>query len=491
MRRPTKKSSRHSKKVCRYGRAGGRSPRPTVEGFGLRRGTLRADQLAQEALLPEGVPSALHREALLRVDLPLRRGGAHHGGERLPVPAWDGRRMPADIPRRALEGLPRKPPAGSARWRPQPPLREDRPSGEREPPRAPGLLPGAGPGGEVVPGVQTRVVQQDLRERRPNARGAHPDACTLLERPRAPQTAHRIPLVGGGGGGVVTSIARNGITPRCRGVGSFFAGKPSVGQPTSTFCVCRLGMEGVSVDFWCGFLADPMYPEREKNRWARGSLTSRERSAGWILRPRTRRARRPFTVICLAGSSGTMRSLAASTRCATATWWARSTSRRSSPRTGTTMSPSPAPMRPPQGRSDWAPGYSRSPSTWASSAAWPCSPTPPARCSASGSRGRTLARDGSTTLAVWAGTSSRPATPRRRAISTAGSSVGRSNRSRTVEESSTPRSRTPATRTAASCRWRSSTATRLPSGSLTSRSPRATPPWIRRAGLEVPCRPGP
>src|SRR5215217_5440560 len=209
--KPTKKSSRHSKKVCRSGRAGGRWPRPTVEGFGLRRGTLRADQLAQEALLPEGVPSALHREALLRVDLPLRRGGAHHGGERLPVPAWDGRRMPADIPRRALEGLPRKPPAGSARWRPQPPLREDRPSGEREPPRAPGLLPGAGPGGEVVPGVQTRVVQQDLRERRPNARGAHPDACTLLERPRAPQTAHRIPLVGGGGGGVVTSIARNGI----------------------------------------------------------------------------------------------------------------------------------------------------------------------------------------------------------------------------------------------------------------------------------------
>src|SRR5215212_5688610 len=50
------------------------------------------EQQAQEALLPEGVPSALHREALLRVDLPLRRGGAHHGGERLPVPAWDGRR---------------------------------------------------------------------------------------------------------------------------------------------------------------------------------------------------------------------------------------------------------------------------------------------------------------------------------------------------------------------------------------------------------------
>src|SRR5215211_279388 len=199
-RKPTKKSSRPSKKLRRPGRAGGRWPRQPVEGFGLRRGTLRADQLAQEALL--------------RVDLPLRRGGAHHGGELLPVPAWDGRRMPADIPRRALEGLPRRAPAGSARRRPQPPLREDRPSGEREPPRVAGLLPGAGPGGEVVPGVQTKVVQQDLRERRPNARGAHPDAFALQERPRAPQTAHRIPLVGGGGGGIVTSIARNGIIGR-------------------------------------------------------------------------------------------------------------------------------------------------------------------------------------------------------------------------------------------------------------------------------------
>src|SRR5919112_202120 len=122
--------------------------------------------------------------------------------------------MPADIPRRTLQGLPRKPPAGSAGRRPKPPLREDRPSREREPPRVAGLLPGAGPGGKMVPGVQTRVVQHDLRERRSNARGAHPDACTLLERPRTAQTAHRIPLVGGGGGGVVTSIARNGITSR-------------------------------------------------------------------------------------------------------------------------------------------------------------------------------------------------------------------------------------------------------------------------------------
>src|SRR3954468_19561359 len=66
----------------------------------------------------------------------------------------------------------------------------------------------------MVSGVQAKVLQQDIRERRSNARGAHSDACALLERPRAPQTAHRIPLVGGGGGGVMTPIARNGIRAR-------------------------------------------------------------------------------------------------------------------------------------------------------------------------------------------------------------------------------------------------------------------------------------
>src|SRR3954463_14309887 len=63
----------------------------------------------------------------------------------------------------------------------------------------------------MVPGVQAEAVQQDVRERRSNARGAHPDAGALLGRPRAPQTAHRLLLVGGGGGDVMTSIARNGI----------------------------------------------------------------------------------------------------------------------------------------------------------------------------------------------------------------------------------------------------------------------------------------
>ena len=37
----------------------------------------------------------------------------------------------------------------------------------------------------------------------------HPDACALLGRPSLPQTAHRLLLVGGSRGGIVTSIARN------------------------------------------------------------------------------------------------------------------------------------------------------------------------------------------------------------------------------------------------------------------------------------------
>src|SRR5829696_4556703 len=79
--KPTKKSSRHSKKLRRQGRAGGRWPRQTVDGFGLQRGAIRAEQVAQEALPHQGVPAALHREARLRVDLPLRRGGGQRGGE--------------------------------------------------------------------------------------------------------------------------------------------------------------------------------------------------------------------------------------------------------------------------------------------------------------------------------------------------------------------------------------------------------------------------
>jgi hypothetical protein len=67
-------------------------------------------------------------------------------------------------------------------------------------------------GGEVVPRVQARVVERGIRERRSDARGAHPDARTLLGGARAPQTSDRIPLVGGSGGSVMTSIDRNSIT---------------------------------------------------------------------------------------------------------------------------------------------------------------------------------------------------------------------------------------------------------------------------------------
>src|SRR3954451_24258875 len=146
------------------------------------------------------------------MDLPVRSGGAHERRELLSVLARNGRWMPGDIPRRTIEELPRPSPAHRARRCPQPSLREDRQSGECQPPDASTLLPGARPGGEVVRGVQAKVVQQDIRERRSNARGAHPDAYALLGRSRAPQTAHRLLLVGRGGGNIVTSITRNGIS---------------------------------------------------------------------------------------------------------------------------------------------------------------------------------------------------------------------------------------------------------------------------------------
>src|SRR5215210_9058961 len=126
-RRPTPKSRRPSKKLRRRRQAKPRSPPgEAAEGIGLRRGTFWADQLAQETLLPHGVPSTIHREALLQVDLPVCGGRTHDGRELLPVPAGNGRWMPGDIPRRTIEELPRAPPADRAGRRPQPSLREDR-----------------------------------------------------------------------------------------------------------------------------------------------------------------------------------------------------------------------------------------------------------------------------------------------------------------------------------------------------------------------------
>jgi hypothetical protein len=41
--------------------AQGGAPRKATEGFGFRRSALRADQLAQKTLLPEGLSATLHR----------------------------------------------------------------------------------------------------------------------------------------------------------------------------------------------------------------------------------------------------------------------------------------------------------------------------------------------------------------------------------------------------------------------------------------------
>src|SRR5918993_219343 len=69
----------------------------------------------------------------------------------------------------------------------------------------------------MVSGVQAKLVQQGVRERGANTRGADQDAAAVLGKPRTPQTAHRLHMVGkGGGGGYMTSIDRNGITtPWC------------------------------------------------------------------------------------------------------------------------------------------------------------------------------------------------------------------------------------------------------------------------------------
>src|SRR5919112_243196 len=119
--------------------------------------------------------------------------------------------MPRDVLRGTLQGLPRSAPAHRARRRPQPPLLSDHPSREHKPPYAPTLLARAGPGGEVVPRVQAKAVEQDLRDGRPTARGAHPDACALLGESPPPKTAHQLLLVGRSRGSVMTSTARNGI----------------------------------------------------------------------------------------------------------------------------------------------------------------------------------------------------------------------------------------------------------------------------------------
>ena len=55
----------------------------TAEDPGLRRSTLWIDQLAQKAILSEGLSPALHGEARLRVDLSLCSARSHQSGESL------------------------------------------------------------------------------------------------------------------------------------------------------------------------------------------------------------------------------------------------------------------------------------------------------------------------------------------------------------------------------------------------------------------------
>jgi hypothetical protein len=81
----------------------------------------------------------------------------------------------------------------------------------RLPERSPELDPSEAR--EMVSRVQAKFVEQGVRERGPNTRCADGDATLVLGDSLPPQTAHRLPMVGkGGGGGLMTSIDRNGIT---------------------------------------------------------------------------------------------------------------------------------------------------------------------------------------------------------------------------------------------------------------------------------------
>src|SRR5215210_9512169 len=120
--------------------------------------------------------------------------------------------MPSGILGGALEEIPRSSPSRRPRRRAKPSLRANSASGEHQLPPAPTTLAGAGPGGEMVSGVQAKFVQQGVRERGPNTRCADGDAAPVLGDSLPPQTAHRLLMVGtGGGGGSMTSIERTGI----------------------------------------------------------------------------------------------------------------------------------------------------------------------------------------------------------------------------------------------------------------------------------------
>src|SRR5215210_5532563 len=123
--------------------------------------------------------------------------------------------MPSGILGGALKEIPRSAPSRRPRRRAKPSLRANSASTEHQLPQAPTTLAGARPGGEMVSRVQAKFVQQGVRERGPNTRWAERDAWPVLGDSFPPQTAHRLLMVGkGGGGGSMTSIDRNGMRRR-------------------------------------------------------------------------------------------------------------------------------------------------------------------------------------------------------------------------------------------------------------------------------------
>src|SRR5215208_8486753 len=135
--------------------------------------------------------------------------------------------MPRGILGGALEQIPRSAPSRRPRRRAESSLRANSASTEHQRPQAPATLARAGPGGEMVSRVQANFVQQGVRERGPNTRCAERDAAPVLGSSFPPQAAHRLLMVGkGGGGDSMTSIDRNGITTCARvfsGVGILLA----------------------------------------------------------------------------------------------------------------------------------------------------------------------------------------------------------------------------------------------------------------------------
>src|SRR5215204_4995829 len=121
--------------------------------------------------------------------------------------------MPGGILGGALKGIPRSPPSRRPRRRAKPSLRANSASTEHQLPPAPTTLARAGPGGEMVSRVQAKFVKQGVRESGPITRCADEDAAPVLGDSSPPQTAHRLLMVGkGGGGDSMTSIDRNSIS---------------------------------------------------------------------------------------------------------------------------------------------------------------------------------------------------------------------------------------------------------------------------------------